>query len=378
MRAFQRTSLLLVLSAGLASAQSNNGNAASKFGLNVRDFGAVGDCKQDDTAAIQTAISQISGHTLYFPTGCYMITKPILIPLASGWKMIGESPDGTILRQETDNTPILVFTKELAHSWEVASLGFEWSKPQPSQNTNAVAILFAPDTGTRGGLFNFRIHDVTFRNGFRGVYLASAPHGSIPVWGFELADIIATKNVTGATINLGSSPAVGMPRCILRNIYSSQSSEEPQISLHHCTSGTLDDIEDNNGLNTSLDLTSDEAMSVRGVHIEVHRMVNPDRPIIAVENSEVSFDGVTANYSTHLSGRSYLFSNMAGGGTLSIQNVDFLGASDVGAESYLLRLAGPVTISRLDGINLHHASMCRPDDNVTREKIRGLQTSQSQ
>src|SRR6202035_3320995 len=128
-----------------------------------------------------------------------------------------------------------------------------WARPQPSQNTNAVAILFAAPGGN-GGLFNFIISHVTFNNGFRGIYLAPGPRGPLPVWGFVLEDIIATRLMSGSTIYLSPNPGVGMPRCILRDIYSSQPSSEPQIKLNHCTSGTLDGIEDNNGVETSLDL----------------------------------------------------------------------------------------------------------------------------
>ena len=45
--------------------------------VNVKDFGAVGDGVTDDTAAVQAALTHIrtlSGSSLYFPTGTYVIT----------------------------------------------------------------------------------------------------------------------------------------------------------------------------------------------------------------------------------------------------------------------------------------------------------------
>ncbi len=47
--------------------------------ITVTDFGAVGDGIHDDTDAIQTALNSGSSGVL-FEAGCYLITKPILVP----------------------------------------------------------------------------------------------------------------------------------------------------------------------------------------------------------------------------------------------------------------------------------------------------------
>ncbi len=46
----------------------------------VRDFGAAGDGRTDDTEAIQHAVDQRGGH-LILPPGTYRLTKPIVVPL---------------------------------------------------------------------------------------------------------------------------------------------------------------------------------------------------------------------------------------------------------------------------------------------------------
>eukprot|EP00039_Didymoeca_costata_P003130 m.65341 g.65341 ORF g.65341 m.65341 type:complete len:564 (+) comp11727_c0_seq2:75-1766(+) len=54
---------------------------ASSFGLNVRDFGAIGDGKTDDSAAIQRAVdaSQGQGRALMVPAGTYLVNKSIVV-----------------------------------------------------------------------------------------------------------------------------------------------------------------------------------------------------------------------------------------------------------------------------------------------------------
>ena len=73
-----------------------------------RDFGAVGDGRADDTAAIQRAISAGLGFgnpakIVYFPSGTYRITKPLEWRKADGtWStwltLIGQNRDDTVLR----------------------------------------------------------------------------------------------------------------------------------------------------------------------------------------------------------------------------------------------------------------------------------------
>ena len=58
---------------------------------NVREFGAVGDGRADDTEAIQHAVSQGDG-VLHFRPGTYRITQPIEVRLAKRGPM---SIDGT-------------------------------------------------------------------------------------------------------------------------------------------------------------------------------------------------------------------------------------------------------------------------------------------
>ena len=58
---------------------------SSNYGITVKQFGAVGDGKTDDTAAIQKALNFAAekniGNPVIFPSGGYVISKPLTLPV---------------------------------------------------------------------------------------------------------------------------------------------------------------------------------------------------------------------------------------------------------------------------------------------------------
>lgn len=90
----------------------------------VKDFGAVGDGKTDDTAAIQRAIEQAAGQTIRIPQGTYLITDFLYIRTAK-----------TVLQGAGNKRSILKFTKplnDIKPNWGATTTGrrtsnYSWS-----------------------------------------------------------------------------------------------------------------------------------------------------------------------------------------------------------------------------------------------------------
>ncbi|WP_445682834.1 glycosyl hydrolase family 28-related protein [Radicibacter daui] len=107
--------LLALPLAGPAAAGSYPANAGA---LNVRDYGARGNGRNDDTAAFLAALAASGGDTgasfwhdrvVFVPDGTYLISAPLLKryangKFASGFILLGESEAGTILKL-ADATP---------------------------------------------------------------------------------------------------------------------------------------------------------------------------------------------------------------------------------------------------------------------------------
>lgn len=74
--------------------------------VSVKDFGAIGDGVADDTVAIQTAITNASAGTIYFPAGTYLISAEITCTTKS---LQGEGQDSTTIKASAAIGTMLTF-----------------------------------------------------------------------------------------------------------------------------------------------------------------------------------------------------------------------------------------------------------------------------
>ena len=71
----------------------NNYLTAVKVGINVKEYGAVGDGDTDDTVALQAAIDASEWKSLYIPSGKYKITSALELDGQKGYNIYGDGWD---------------------------------------------------------------------------------------------------------------------------------------------------------------------------------------------------------------------------------------------------------------------------------------------
>jgi hypothetical protein len=157
---------------------------------NVRDYGAAGDGKTDDTAAIMEAISaaapssEPTGDTVYFPSGKYLVTSTLTVPagltlLGSGWNTPGAqvsvfAGSWIFVRAGADFSPVTVS----GSGGSVRHLGFN----VPDQSTSGPPAPAQPMI--RVTEHNVLIEHIFLFNPYGGIYLDGAAQSVIRrIWG---------------------------------------------------------------------------------------------------------------------------------------------------------------------------------------------------
>lgn len=317
---------------------------------NVKEFGASGNGVADDTSAIQDAIDtnlSISGGGLYFPGGNYLISSSLTIPLYTGWRIYGESRGNTTITQKTGNTPIITFTKEGSHSWEISELSFSWTNPQSSAQTNAVAILVNPDTHLGGGVFGGTVNRVAWDKGFRGFSLGTGVGTDHCAWGMTFDNITHGILMTGACISLVPAVSIGQPNNRFGHIYCrADSASESLIQMLACNCFTMQNYEVNANPNGVPLLSASGGCSgvVDAIRCETGTYGASGSQVIQVADSQVNFGTVALTGLSHGAGgttyKHYLFYFSGGAnGFCHIGTLDATG-SNISAGDELYALGG--------------------------------------
>jgi hypothetical protein len=160
---------------------------------NIKDFGAVGDGRADDTIAVKSAMAFIAtrnGGTLSFPEGEYMINSPVALP--SGIVIQGANglhsgaATNNIVQKSASRITLVGANRALFRIGEctekVVIKDIELYG-QSTQNTYGVEAVGAYTSSQ-----DFYFERVSFNNFFRGIYAHGLPITDI-AWQFDYVKI---------------------------------------------------------------------------------------------------------------------------------------------------------------------------------------------
>ncbi len=160
---------------------------------NIRDFGAVGDGRTDDTIAIKSAFAFIATHnggTITFPEGDYFVTSPITLP--SGIVIQGANglqsgaSTNNVIKQSTSRITLNGANLALFRIGECTEkITIRDIELYANSNENTLGIE------ARGAYISsqdFYFERVSFNNFFRGIYAYGLPQTNLQ-WQFDYIKI---------------------------------------------------------------------------------------------------------------------------------------------------------------------------------------------
>lgn len=221
--------------------------------VNAHDYGATGDGTTDDTTALQTWINHlVTNHRQgYLPNGTYKLTAALVAPGGYDWGITGESGSFAILKQFTDNVPVLQIGDSTvqSHSLRLEHFTLTYNSAQPVTNTNANHILLTvPSTPDKSTIYWSQLRSLTFTNGYYGIRTAA---GAIQPWGSEFDDFLCT-NMSGGFWD-GTGSLTGTPNNVWgRHTFYCDSAVGPMFKNWKTTLTTVDVFEFLGGGNCQL------------------------------------------------------------------------------------------------------------------------------
>jgi len=166
---------------------------------NIRDFGAVGDGRTDDTMAIKSAFAYVAsrnGGQVMFPEGDYVVTSPIALPSGIVIKGVNslqtDASTNNVVRRNTSRITLKGTKKALFRIGECSEkITISDLELYAESNDNTYGI---EGSGAWISSQGFHFERVTFQNFFRGIYAHGLPQTSLS-WQFDYIKVTNSRFV---------------------------------------------------------------------------------------------------------------------------------------------------------------------------------------
>jgi len=299
--------------------------------VNVRWFGAQGDCTTDDTSAIQAALDAcvgLDGSALYLPYGQYLITDTLTITEDTiGLSIFGDGKRTEII-QDTDGKPIFEFAADAVSRVHMHDLYLRYTNQQ-AIGSDGAAVSFSSSASQSGLHYNSVFERIELANCNRGFGVdTTGGYGQCSVFGTTFRNITSGSDdgyCTGSVIRLFNSPALGQPNNRIDTVYVRADDMKEDIILANATGALqIDNIEVNN-----LDDT-DPSYAVRVIYV-----IGP---------ADVSIGAVRLEYAEF--GRSGGAAIIIAAALATIQSFDARAVTfdpGAGGFAYLIRMSDPAS-----------------------------------
>jgi len=229
-------------------------------------FGAKGNGLSQDYEALQSAVNWVTTNrlALHIPTGTYLLTNKLVIPVGtSGWSITGDG-SGSILKQMNasgDGTPIFEFAGGGITQFAISGLALQWDNGSgaPAPGFKNVGLMFAWDgsSNRENGVYNFSLTDLFFTFGFRCLSnfdLTATTSSGVNVWGMAL-EKSRSLYMNGGAVLFSNNGVGGFPNVRISDfhingrtdgIYVTNSPfiyDDPQFYCNAANSWTFDGVE---------------------------------------------------------------------------------------------------------------------------------------
>ena len=305
----------------------------SQVGLiTANQFGAKGDGKSDDTAALQQAIDYCGTHhrALHLLGGTYLTTSTLLLKFYPGLVISGEGWSNTEIRARSDGQPIIRTTAQDTHSVIIEKLKLSYEHPQSQgTNQNSYGIEFSDNRANGSGFYHWLLSQVWIENAAVAIGEDQQSGKAFPVWGCRFQDILIT-HVFNTAILLKQPGGVhsGQPSNSFDNIKilnKGASNSGPVIDLIGEWRITNLDVEDCQNSIISSDSSFDGYLS--SVHIERHKIFGTETRLFAFYDGDYQVEAVAFN-AFNKPGNAFCFIHAGrGNSTVNLRGLSFGGAA---------------------------------------------------